>query len=118
MNAHTVIGDGGTKLHVQEAGKRTGKPILFIHGFSRCSLCWSKQLTSDLSDSFRLLAMDLRGHGLSDKPRDAYGDSAIWANDLHAVIEQLQLTKPLLVGWSYGGPIISDYVARYGEDAI
>ena len=118
MNAHTVTGDGGTKLHVGETGKRSGKPILFIHGFSQCSLAWSKQLNSDLADSFRLLALDLRGHGLSDKPRGAYGDSAIWANDIHAVIEQLELDKPLLVGWSYGGPIISDYVAQYGEDAI
>ena len=69
MNAHMVTGDGGTKLHVQETGKRSGKPILFIHGFSQCSLAWSKQLNSDLADSFRLLALDLRGHGLSDKPR-------------------------------------------------
>ncbi|HEX7237285.1 MAG TPA: alpha/beta hydrolase [Gammaproteobacteria bacterium] len=118
MNAQTVTGDGGTKLHVQEAGKRSGKPILFLHGFSQCSLAWSKQLNSDLADSFRLVALDLRGHGLSDKPRGAYGDSAIWANDVHAVIEQLDLPNPILVGWSYGGVIISDYVARYGEGAI
>ena len=118
MNAHTVIGDGGTKLHVQDAGKRAGKPILFIHGFSQCSLAWSKQLNSDLADSFRLVAMDIRGHGLSDKPRGAYGESRAWANDVAAVIEQLKLEKPLLVGWSYGGVIISDYVAHYGEDEI
>jgi pimeloyl-ACP methyl ester carboxylesterase len=118
MNDHMVIGDGGTKLHVQEAGDRTGKPILFIHGFSQCSLVWSKQLNSDLADSFRLVAMDIRGHGLSDKPRGAYGESSVWANDVRAVIDQLELTKPLLVGWSYGGAIISDYVAAYGEDDI
>lgn len=118
IKAHTVTGDGGAKLCVQETGKRSGKPILFIHGFSQCSLAWSKQMHSDLADSFRLLALDLRGHGLSDKPRDAYGTSEIWANDIHAVIQQLELNKPLLVGWSYGGPIISDYVARHGEGAI
>jgi len=118
MKAHTVTGDGGTKLYVQETGKSSGKPILFIHGFSQCSLAWGKQLQSDLADSFRLVALDLRGHGLSDKPRDAYGASAIWANDVRAVIEQLELTNPLLVGWSYGGVIISDYVARYGEAEI
>ena len=118
MSTHTITGHGGTKLHVLETGKPSGNPILFIHGFSQCSLAWSKQLDSDLADSFRLVALDLRGHGLSDKPRDAYGDSEIWANDIHAVIEQLDLTKPLLVGWSYGGVIISDYVARYGEGAI
>lgn len=118
MNAHTVVGHGGTKLHVVEAGKPTGKPILFIHGFSQCSLAWTKQLSSDLASSFRLLAMDIRGHGLSDKPRDAYGESKIWADDVRAVIEHLKLTKPVLVGWSYGGVIISDYVAAYGENEI
>jgi non-heme chloroperoxidase len=118
VNIHTITGHGGTKLHALETGKPSGKPILFIHGFSQCALAWSKQLNSDLADSFRLVALDLRGHGLSDKPRGEYGDSAIWADDIHAVIEQLDLVKPLLVGWSYGGVIISDYVARYGEDAI
>jgi pimeloyl-ACP methyl ester carboxylesterase len=118
MNAHTVTGHGGTKLHVQEAGKRSGKPILFLHGFSQCSLAWSKQLDSDLADSFRLVALDLRGHGLSEKPRGAYGESRIWADDVRAVIEQLELREPVLVGWSYGGVIISDYVATYGEDQI
>ena len=118
MSSHTVIGYGGTKLHVQEAGQRGGKSILFLHGFSQCSLVWSTQLNSDLADSFRLVAMDLSGHGLSDKPRDAYVDSLFWAYDLRAVIEQLKLEKPVIVGWSYGGPIISDYVARYGEEEI
>jgi pimeloyl-ACP methyl ester carboxylesterase len=64
------------------------------------------------------VALDIRGHGLSDKPRGAYGDSRVWANDVAAVIEQLELEKPLLVGWSYGGVIISDHVAHYGEDDI
>ena len=118
METLMVTGDGGIRLHVRDAGKRAGKPIVFIHGLSQCSLAWSKQLSSDLADSFRLVAMDIRGHGLSDKPRDAYGDSRVWANDVHAVIRQLELAKPLLVGWSYGGAIMSDYVACYGEDEI
>jgi non-heme chloroperoxidase len=118
MSIHIVAGDGGTKLYVRDEGNRAGKPILFLHGFSQCSLAWTKQLSSDLADSYRLVAMDLRGHGQSEKPRDAYGESSIWANDVHAVIEQLELASPVLVGWSYGGVIISDYVASYGEDAI
>lgn len=118
MNAHTIIGDGGIRLHVQDTGKRTGKPILFIHGFSQCSLVWGKQMHSELAESFRLVAMDIRGHGLSDKPRDAYGNSRAWANDVRAVMEQLDLSDPLLVGWSYGGAILSDYVACYGENEI
>ena len=62
--------------------------------------------------------MDIRGHGLSDKPRDVYGDSKLWADDVHAVITTLGLHTPVLSGWSYGGVITSDYVTplRRGPD--
>jgi pimeloyl-ACP methyl ester carboxylesterase len=118
MNSHTVTGGGRVRLHVLETGNPVGKPILFIHGFTQCCLAWSKQMSSDLADTFRLVAMDIRGHGLSEKPRDAYGDSKLWADDVHAVIEELELDEPLLVGWSYGGVVMSDYVGSYGEEEI
>jgi non-heme chloroperoxidase len=118
MKTHTVTGGGGLKLHVQETGNPNGKPVLFIHGFSQCRLAWNRQLNSDLANDFRLVAMDIRGHGLSEKPRDAYGDSKLWADDVNAVITALDLDKPVLSGWSYGGAIISDYVNAYGEDSI
>ena len=118
MQTHTVTGGGGLKLHVQETGNPTGKPILFIHGFSQCRLAWNKQMDADLAKDFRLVAMDIRGHGLSEKPRDVYGDSKLWANDVQAVITTLGLDKPVLTGWSYGGVIISDYINAYGEDDI
>ena len=47
-------------------------------------------MNSDLADIFRLVAMDLRGHGLSDKPREGYGDSKLWADDVHAAIQALE----------------------------
>jgi pimeloyl-ACP methyl ester carboxylesterase len=103
---------------VQETGNPAGKPILFIHGFSQCCFAWGKQMKSDLADTFRLTAVDIRGHGLSDKPGEGYGDSKLWAEDIHAVINQLELNQPLLTAWSYGGAVISDYIADYGEDEI
>jgi non-heme chloroperoxidase len=118
MNTHTVTGGGGLKLHVQETGNPDGKPILFIHGFSQCRLAWNKQMHSDLARDFRLVAMDLRGHGLSEKPRDVYGDSKLWADDVNAVITTLELDNPVLSGWSYGGIVISDYINAYGENDI
>ena len=118
MKAHMVTGGGGIKLHVEETGNPNGRPMLFIHGFSQCRLAWTKQLTSDLADEFRLVALDIRGHGLSEKPRDAYGDSQLWAQDIQAVISTLGLDRPVLVGWSYGGVIICDYLRFYGEDRI
>jgi non-heme chloroperoxidase len=98
MNARKVTGGGGLQLYVEETGNPNGRPILFIHGFSQCRLAWSKQLDSDLAQDFRLIAIDIRGHGLSEKPREAYNDSKLWADDVQAVIQTLGLNRPVLSG--------------------
>ena len=118
MKTHTIAGGGGVQLHVVETGNPRGRPILFIHGFSQCSLAWSRQLDSELARDHRLVAMDLRGHGLSEKPRDAYGDSRLWADDVAAVLDALNLDRPVLCGWSYGSLVIQDYLRHYGEGRI
>ncbi len=118
MQDHTITGGGGIQLYVDEAGNPNGRPILFIHGFSQCRLAWSKQMVSDLANDFRLMAMDLRGHGHSGKPRNAYGDARLWADDIHAVISTLSLAQPVLSGWAYGGVVICDYLRAYGEGHI
>jgi pimeloyl-ACP methyl ester carboxylesterase len=68
---------------------------------------WSRQLSSDLADTFRLVTLELRGHGLSEKPLASYGDSQMWRDDVHAVIRVLDLDHPVLCGWSYGPLVIS-----------
>jgi non-heme chloroperoxidase len=118
MKTHRIAGGGGTQLHLAETGRPGGRPILFIHGFSQSCLAWGRQLGSDLGDDFRLVAMDMRGHGLSDKPREGYTDARLWADDVHAAIESLGLDRPILCGWSYGPLPILDYVRRYGEGAV
>jgi non-heme chloroperoxidase len=118
MKHHTISGGGGAQLHVVETGNPTGRPILFIHGFSQCWLAWSRQLNSQLADHYRLVAMDMRGHGQSEKPRDRYSDSRLWADDVDGVIQALELDHPVVCGWSYGPLVILDYVRHYGEEAI
>jgi len=118
LQNHMVIGGGGVQLHAVETGNPKGRPIVFIHGFSQCWMCWNRQLHSELADSFRLVAVDLRGHGLSGKPPESYGDSRMWADDVHAVIRELDLDHPVLCGWSYGPLVILDYIRHYGEDGI
>ena len=118
MKTHKVAGGGGVHIHVVEAGNPAGRSVLFIHGFSQSWLAWSRQLDSELAHDHRLVAMDLRGHGFSDKPRDAYGDSRLWADDVHAVIEALALDRPVLCGSSYGSLVILDYLRHYGEEGI
>jgi pimeloyl-ACP methyl ester carboxylesterase len=115
---YRVSGGGGTVLFAEETGNPDGRPVLFLHGLSQCRLAWDRQLRSDLGRDLRLVAVDLRGHGLSEQPRDSYGDSALWAADVHAVITSLELDQPILCGWSYGGVVIGDYLSRHGEAAI
>jgi non-heme chloroperoxidase len=116
--SHRITGGGGVSLHVEETGRAGGRPILFIHGFNQCRLVWSKQTNSGLADEFRLITLDNRGHGLSDKPRDAYGDSRLWAEDIAAVIAALRLDGVVLAGWSYAGLIICDYLRHFGEQKV
>ena len=118
MQTYTIRGGGGVALHVEEIGPRDATPILFIHGFSQCGLAWRKQTRSDLAREFRLITLDLRGHGASTRPRDGYDDPGLWAEDLNAVMDTLHLNAPVLVGWSYAGVIISDYLRVYGEDRV
>ncbi|RWC18955.1 MAG: alpha/beta hydrolase [Mesorhizobium sp.] len=120
MKIHSVIGGGGVKLHVCEWGKADAPAILFIHGWSQNHLCWRKQYESELADAFRLVAFDLRGHGMSEAPeaQQQYTEPKPWADDIAAIVGQLGLNRPVLVGWSYAGFIICDYVRAYGQDAI
>jgi non-heme chloroperoxidase len=120
LAATSIAGGGGLRLTVYEGGKAAGSPIVFIHGFTGSYLSWERQLFGPLAAEFRLLAYDLRGHGASDKPLDPskYTDGTLWADDLNAVIRTKQLERPVLVGWSYGGYVFSDYLRRYGDKEI
>jgi non-heme chloroperoxidase len=115
-----VRGGGGLRLHVSEWGNPDGPPVLFLHGWSQSQLCWARQVTGPLARNSRIVTVDNRGHGMSDKPLDVeqYGDPQLWADDVAAVIDQMNLDRPVLVGWSYGGFIITDYIRAHGEDAV
>jgi pimeloyl-ACP methyl ester carboxylesterase len=116
METHTVRGGDGASIRVAEAG--SGRPILLVHGYSQSRMCWRKQFESDLTEEFRLVAPDARGHGESAKPRGAYDDSELWADDIRAVITELELDDAVLVGWSYGGLVVLDYLDHYGTDRL
>ncbi|HEY9476293.1 MAG TPA: alpha/beta hydrolase [Mycobacteriales bacterium] len=92
--------------------------MVFLHGLGYCRLAWANQVRSELSSTFRLVTVDLRGHGGSDAPPDGYADSSRWAQDVAAVLGEMGLHRPVVVGWSYAGAVICDYLAEYGDDAL
>ena len=120
MEHHYVTSSDGVRLHVAEAGPATAQPIVFLHGWSQSHLSWSRQLNGTLTERFRVLAPDLRGHGISGCPDQeaAYTEGARWADDVHAVLDQRNLDDAVLVGWSYGGYVACDYMRAYGTSRL
>jgi non-heme chloroperoxidase len=110
----------GLSISAQEWGNPNGPGIVFIHGFSQSNLSWMRQTHSDLAKEFHIVTYDLRGHGNSDKPLEAarYRDGKAWADELQAVIDAAGLKRPVLVGWSYAGRVISDYITYRGANGI
>ncbi len=116
-----VQGAGGAKIFVEEVGDPSKPAILWMHGYCQSRLSWDKQFEDEaLTSRFHMVRIDLRGHGLSDKLSDpaAFLESKTWADDVHAVVTALNLKKPVLAGWSYGGFIMCDYIRTYGQDNI
>ncbi|WP_175694386.1 alpha/beta fold hydrolase [Burkholderia ambifaria] len=118
--SYMVTSKDGVRLSVQESGNPNGPPVIFIHGLLGSRLNWEAQVQSPELRKYRIITYDLRGHGLSDKPSGGtpYHDGRRWADDLEAVIARSHATKPVVVGWSLGGVVISNYLATYGDDNI
>lgn len=117
---YMVTSKDGVKLAVEESGNPNGPPVIFIHGLLGSRLNWAAQVRSPELRQYRLITYDLRGHGQSDKPSaaQAYHDGRLWADDLEAVIEGSHAKKPVVVGWSLGGVVISNFLATYGDHDI
>lgn len=115
-----VEGEGGVPLAVTVAGPPDAPAILFLHGIGMGAHSFKLQFESDLAKHFRLVAFDLRGHGMSGKPwaETAYTDPAVWALDVKKVIEATGIKRPVVVAWSYGTLVAADYIRANGPDAI
>ncbi len=97
------VQSGDIKIHYLE-WDGDGPPIVFLHGAGLCAMTW-KPMAEMLSPKFRVLAVDLRGHGDSDKPpKDQYEWYQV-SGDLPNLIDALGLDNVLLVGHSRGGGV-------------
>lgn len=102
----------GDRIYYRSAGE--GRPIIFIHGWGMNSLVWSRQI-EHFSKTNLVIAVDLRGHGLS---KDAAGPYSIqsFAEDINLLVETLGLKSPIIVGWSMGTMVALNYMADFKND--
>jgi pimeloyl-ACP methyl ester carboxylesterase len=101
----------GFDLYYEEAaGGRP--PILLVHGWCCDHTYFAPQFERYTALGHRVVAVDLRGHGRSDKPEESY-TMGVFADDLAWVCEQIGLEKPVVIGHSMGGIVAFDLAARY-----
>jgi pimeloyl-ACP methyl ester carboxylesterase len=93
---------GALRLAVIEKGR--GRPILLLHGFATSSYTW-RSIIPELAKNYRVIAIDLRGFGASDKPIDNHYSIKDQAGAVAAFIEQENLRDLTVVGHSFGGGI-------------
>ena len=110
-------GGSGVRLAVRTAGPLDAPPIVLVHGWAQSGAVFSAQFASPLAERFRLIAVDLRGHGESGVPDAGYDDPAEWAADLRAVLDYAG-RPAVLLGWSYGGLVITDYLRTFGQVGV
>jgi len=89
-----VTTNDGYKLRYEEAG--SGKPLVCIPGWSQTAAQFKHQLTG-LNDRYRVIAVDMRGHGESDKPAHGYSIARL-SKDVHDLLADLSLADVTLMG--------------------
>lgn len=110
MTINSLQGVGGARLFYRDWG--SGRPVVFVHGWAVNCDVWQYQMAA-LSHEVRCIAYDKRSHGRSSDPGEGY-DYDTLADDLAAVLEQLDLNDVILVGHSMGASEIVRYLTRHG----
>ncbi|MDG2111523.1 MAG: alpha/beta hydrolase [Actinomycetota bacterium] len=109
--SHTF--DAGTvELHYLEYGDPSAPPVVILHGHTDCAWSWH-QVSVELAETRRVIAVDLRGHGESGS--GSYTATHL-VGDLRAVIERAELERPAIVAHSLGGHVASHFGGAFPDE--
>lgn len=99
----------GVQIFVQEWGE--GLPVVFVHGGGVTHEFWDHQVSA-LMNRFRVVTYDLRGCGRSDRPPRGY-TLDVWADDLRALVDRLELERPVVVGHALGSHVALRFASTH-----
>jgi non-heme chloroperoxidase len=105
----------GTRIFYRDWGN--GRPVVFSHGWPLNADAWDDQMLFMASHGFRAIAHDRRGHGRSSQPWDG-NDMDTYADDLAALMDQLDIHDAIMVGHSTGGGEVTRYLGRHGTARV
>ncbi len=105
----------GTKIFYKDWG--SGQPVVFSHGWPLNADAWDDQLFFFASNGYRAIAHDRRGHGRSTQSFKG-NDMNTYADDLAALVEELDLADAIHIGHSTGGGEVARYIGRQGTERV
>ncbi len=108
-------GPNATELYYYEQGQ--GQPVVLIHGWPLSHRMWEAQITALAEAGYRAIAYDRRGFGQSGRPTAGY-DYDTFANDLNALMTELNLENAALAGFSMGGGEVARYIGMFGSARV
>ena len=107
----TITAQDGTNIFYKDWGTKDAQPVVFHHGWPLSSDDWDSQMLFFLSQGYRVVAFDRRGHGRSDQT-DTGNDMDTYAADTAELVNVLNLRDAIHIGHSTGGGVVARYVAR------
>lgn len=118
LSSRVVEIEGGLHARVVEAGPADGAPVLLVHGWACSAFAWRRQVPSLAEAGHRVVALDLKGHGFSDKPPlDAEYSASAMTSFVLETMDAVGLARASIVGHSMGGAI-SASVALSAPDRV
>jgi non-heme chloroperoxidase len=113
----TVGQENNTDIKIYYEDHGTGQPVVLIHGYPLNGHSWEKQERALLDAGYRVITYDRRGFGNSSQPVTGY-DYDTFTADLNTLVEHLDLTGAVLVGFSMGSGEVTRYLSRHGSARV
>lgn len=107
---------GGIRQHVIEQGPASGPPLVMIHGAFGAAQDFAVSIMPQTAQRYRSIAIDRPGHGYSERGTDVPVTPDKQARYLHAALQALNVEKPILLGFSFGGAVALAYALQYPEE--
>lgn len=113
----TVGSENSTSIDLYYEDHGEGQPVVLIHGYPLDGHSWERQSAALLKAGYRVITYDRRGFGQSSQPTTGY-DYDTFAADLKIVLDTLDLTDVVLVGFSMGSGEVARYLGTYGSQRV